>query len=1137
LELDSLKEAMLKLYTETKFIIAERYKFHQIVQKQSINEYISELRKQVEHCEYGAMKDEVLRDKFIFGLKENAIIEKLLSENHKDLTIDKAIQMASAYDNLHQTELLKKDSPSSFENVAAIRGFKSQQQATANGGQFKRQARFTNQYQSRGGQGAGGGVQCWCCGRNNHTKISCYFKNHKCSICNVVGHTEKMCKRKSINNVESDEDEVFFVCNKEQCNDFMRTVNINEIPIDMLIDTGSSRTIINKASAIKCNAVIEPSSQTLLDYGGNEVKIEGQIRARFQFNDYFDNNQPVIVVNEGKNILGRDILSKLSSNFVLQINDQFKAHLQLKKNSQPIFCRPRSIPLSLKSDVKNELNRLVENKTIVPVAQSSWASPLVTVRKPNGSLRLCGDYKRTINPNLVDSVCNIPNVDEIFSMLKDANYFSKLDLKDAYLQVPIDDHSKDLTTISTPFGLFKYNTLPFGIKNSPAIFQTVINNVLAGINNCVAYMDDILIYSKSKEDHGTILHKVTHRLKEYGFEINNSKSEYFKNSIVYLGYKISFNSIAPSGKNVSAISDLKTPSNVKELQTLLGMINYYGRFVPNIAKKLFPLTQLLKKGNKWEWSKDHEAAFKNIQKILQSEPVLAPYDVTKEVSLICDASSIAIGATLEQDGHPVIYISKKLSEAEKNYAQIDREALAIVWAIEKLRNYLYGRRFTLVTDHKPLTFIFDDKKEINKIQSARLQRWALKLTEFDFKIKYLKTDQIPQSDCLSRLNNSKCAEIFSIESVKFNRVELVLLMKQQPYKEIVEAIRYGTSKEKACEYEKKLKHPLSEFSLSEDNFILFRDRVFIPKELRSDVLEELHDSHQGVDRCKSLAREIVWWPTINSDIEAYVSNCEMCLQFKRNYGKSHLTPWPDATHRMERVHIDICGPHLNKFLLVIVDAYTRWPEVYVLSKVNSESVKYCLRRFFSQQGVPNIIVSDNATYFVSESLQKWFASIGTEHLTIAPYHPESNGLAERFVGTLKQHLKIMNNNDIQATVDRFLLQYRTSTHAATKQSPSQLMFGENNRSPLKNIVGKHVYFRRKDEAFKPGVIEQEVGKAMVTVRDANDQTHKVHLDQAKVLVPEVDEIPIPLRRSKRKRFPVQRYTDAQRGRCVISASN
>lgn len=320
---------------------------------------------------------------------------------------------------------------------------------------------------------------------------------------------------------------MFFISSDDKHDTFKRVVSLNGKDIEVLLDTGASRTMINKQTANKCNVQISDSDLNLCDYSGNAINILGCAKVDLKFKDFTQKDYPIVVVEKGKNLLGRDFLNQLNDNFVLNVQCK-NVHLRLRSQANPVFIRPRPLPFSIKDRVKNKIDEMVKKGILQPITSSEWGTPLVVVKKPNGDLRLCGDYKVTLNPHLEDSVSTTPGVDDIFAQIGKAKIFTRLDLKDAYLQLPLDGESVKLTTLTTPFGLFAFSRLPFGIKSSPAIFQKYLDEVLLGINGCISYQDDILIYADTLEEHDKILETVKTKLTEGNLKINNNKCEYKK---------------------------------------------------------------------------------------------------------------------------------------------------------------------------------------------------------------------------------------------------------------------------------------------------------------------------------------------------------------------------------------------------------------------------------------------------------------------------------------------------------------------------------------------------------------------------------------------------------------------------------
>ena len=383
-----------------------------------------------------------------------------------------------------------------------------------------------------------------------------------------------------------------------------------------------------------------------------------------------------------------------------------KADVELEPEAKPKFCKSRSVPFALREQVEEAIRQQVEDGELEPVESSEWAAPIVVVRKKDGGVRICADFKVTINPYLRSKVFPLQTPDEVFSALAQGESFSTIDLARAYKQMEVTAESQPYLTINTHMGLFRYRRLPFGIATAPAIWQKAMSVVLQGCRGVIYYIDDILVTGKTREEHEQNLRHVFQRLEQFGLRIKLSKCQFFQDSVTYLGHKISRDGVQPTEDRVSSILNAPTPQNKTELKSFLGLMTYNIRFLPSLAHVLYPLYKLVRKDVKWVWLHSHNKAFNKAKDLVSAAPVLAHYDVTKQLKLYCDASPRGVGACLMQmmDGHeqPVAYASRTLTSAEANYAQIEREALAIIFAVKKFHQYLYGRCFILVTDHRPL---------------------------------------------------------------------------------------------------------------------------------------------------------------------------------------------------------------------------------------------------------------------------------------------------------------------------------------------------------------------------------------------------------------------------------------------------
>ena len=406
--------------------------------------------------------------------------------------------------------------------------------------------------------------------------------------------------------------------------------------------------------------------------------------------------------------------------------------------------------------VEKELERLQMQGIIEPVKFSDWTAPIVPVLKKDGGIRICGDYKLTVNRAAKIDTYPLPRIDDLFAALAGGKAFSELDLAHAYQQVPLEETARKYVTINTQKGLFQYTCLPFGVSSAPAIFQRIMDNLLQGIPQVCVYFDDILVTGKSTEEHLKNLEEVLSRLRNAGMRLKKSKCAFLLPQVKYLGHQISEKGLQPTTQKLRAIVEAPAPHNVSQLKSFLGMINYYSKFLPNLSTQLAPLYSLLQKKTIWSWGKAQQQAFEKAKQQLVSAQVLAHYDSTKDLLLACDASPYGVGAVLShrmEDGseRPIAFASRSLSPAEKNYAQLDKEGLAIVFGVKKFHHYLLGRHFTIQSDHKPLQHLFGKLRSVPPMASARIQRWALTLAAYHYDINYKSGKTNANADVLSRL--------------------------------------------------------------------------------------------------------------------------------------------------------------------------------------------------------------------------------------------------------------------------------------------------------------------------------------------------------------------------------------------------
>lgn len=1128
-----------KHFKTTTSAFAARHKFYGASKSrvETVAEWAARLRNLASKCEFGAELEVVLRDKFIMGLDNMKILERLFEEK-VSISLDRAIELASIERKVTQEHNVKEEIFNHRDHVHSRGGRGFGNRGVAQPQRRPRQGPQDGSHslppkmtpQNEGTRRRFGGrthascstgpvnVSCQVCGKHGHVKDKCIFKSYFCNFCNEKGHLAKMCSKKNRGNyfldnnseVTSAEELNFNLDNlfnlSSQNDEITIEIMVNKKLFTFQLDTGASVSVISEKFKNKyfSSFIIFETKKVLVSYDGSIISPLGFIEVEITFNSKMETLRLYVIEKGGPPLLGRDFfnLFNLSVNNInnlvykkensLAIEDLrdlreikqilsrkfskvFSPHLgkftggtlrlDLQEGAKPKFCKARSVPFALSRGVEAELDRLVMENILSPVSYSSWSTPIVPVAKKNGTIRICGDYKITLNPVLLIDKYPLPRIEELFSKLQGGVEFSKIDLSQAYQQIELDDESKKLTTINTHKGLFVYNRLPFGVASAPAMFQRIMEQVLAGLDGVVCFLDDILITGKNRGSHLQKVEIVLNRLQKSGFTVALNKCELFKDSVHYLGYTIDRYGLHTCKEKVRAIVEAPEPQNITQLRSFLGFVNFYNKFIPNAASVLRPLYNLLKKNVTFNWSEECTMAYKKIKDIVSSAPILEHYDPGLPVKLTVDSSYYGVGATIahviDNQEKPISFASLTLSSSQQKYSQVEKEALAIVFGVKKFYQYLYGRKFTIKTDAKCLVTLFGNKKGIPPLATNRLQRWALILSNFVYDIEYVQSKN-NNADYFSRLPLKEELKEFDCESSYLNYIasntDLPIVWEQ---------IKNETQRDKilaqVCKYvnmgwPKKLSLVFKPYINYKNNFsvvdgcLMLGHKVVVPCTLQKNVLNQLHNAHFGMVKTKSLARSYVWWPRISYDIENLVTSCEYCLKSKSDPPKSPLKNWDYPERAWERIHIDFLGPIFDKYILVLVDAHTKWLEAVVTSNTKSSSTINILRDIFARFGLPFFLVSDNATTFKSNEFQTFLGKNGIKFLEISPFHPASNGQAENAVKTVKQALtkviKKTSIDELNRSLNNFLLSYRIAPHCSTGKSPASLMFQRNIRSVL-----------------------------------------------------------------------------------------
>ncbi|CAI6354211.1 unnamed protein product [Macrosiphum euphorbiae] len=1178
----------MKDYLQPKVsILAERSKFRNCLQEnnETITEFMTKLQKLSILCGFGNNLEEALRDQIVHGVSDRMLKKKLCEE--PNLTYGRTKEICQAHEgaekSLENFQQATKGDLNFIKKKASNKWKEPNWKNGKNGDNADGTCTCCGNMNHVFGNCYFKNRNCEICNKKGHLKKVCYFnknktdkvqskfsdeknKNHNKS--NFGTRNKKVFKNKinkSNHFLESDNldiDTLFQieVVNKKNNNITIKVQIENEI-IDMQLDTGSAISAIS-LSDYENNfnyLTIVKTNLNLRSYSGDSITPIGLINVKVKFNEKDYDLKLYIVENGGPPLLGNDwlkylgikvnidfemnnITSQNHSNQIKELITKFpevftdklgtynknKCKLYLKENFKPIFFKPRSLPYKIKDQVGAELDRLVKEGILTPVETCDFGTPIVPVIKANGSIRICGDYKVTINPYLKVDRYPLPRIEDLFSNISGSVIWSKIDLSQAYTQLLVEENSKEILTLSTHQGLYVPNRLMYGIASAPGIFQREMENLFRKIDNVVCFLDDILIHSDSVASHINKLNEVFNKLKECGLTVREEKCAFFQDEIQYLGYKINKHGLNTSETKIKAIVDAPIPTNITQVKSFLGMVNYYFKFIKNSTEILYPLYNLLKKDNEFNWNKKCDNAFNEIKKILTSAPILTHFNQNYKIKLSCDASSYGIGGVISHilpnnEERPIAYTSRTLNLAEQKYSQIDKEALAIVFCIKKFHQYLYGRHFILLTDHKPLTYIFHEKKSLPQVAANRIQRYALFLANYDYSIQYVKSENNQSADALSRLaithTNDREMDVSTIHFVNdyFQGINKNMIQKETEQDEVLKVIKKYILTGWPNAKVKIIQEPIRSYYLQkheltvEQNCIFLGHRLVVPKCLQEIFLNELHSTHFGVVKLKMMVRNYFWWPQLNKHIDQLVASCSTCIKFRKEPTKSSLHVWEYPNEPGERIHADFL--ELNKkMFIVIIDEFSKWPEVIPMTSTTALNTINVMREFFSRYGICQTFVTDNGPQWTSKEFQIFIKNNCIKHILTPPYHPQSNGAAENMVDyrntihctTGKSPAELHMNRKLNSKFDLIIKQFNkepyinnnldVKTKVELSQNKTKKIFGGKRNVNFK--IGDTVLARNysKGQKWITGKIKEKVGKVIFIV-DSECGQIKRHIDQ------------------------------------------
>ncbi|XP_055699702.1 uncharacterized protein K02A2.6-like [Phlebotomus papatasi] len=1062
-------------------VILERYNFMQRTQKpgETMTQFIAEICKLSQFCNFAELEN-MLRDRIVCGVLSDSLRKKLLSE--KDLTYKRACELARAEETAVKGLEEMKFEPASSTSEAQI------------------VAKIVRKI-------------CFRCNKQ-HESAECWAKDKTCHKCKKTGHIAPACpnKGKSQKKVQA----VLVKEDSQESDGEVASINVIgtsnrslELEIDgktvyMDVDSGASNTVmcLEQWKKLKSPQKLKQTDLKLQTWLKRGVDIVGQATVTVKVGDRVVNLPLIITKSGGNSLLGRNWfqplgiyvhvpkINALESNAVESVltkyhrifRDELGAHsgrtveIQLIEGVQPVFLKHRQVPIPRREAVEQELDKLVEQGVLEPVEFSEWATPICAVKKPDGSVRICGDYRATINPVTKTNAYPLPTVPELLAGAS-GQIFSKIDLTQAYQQLRVDDKTAELLTINTHKGLFRVKRMPFGISAAPGIFQRFMETLLAGIPGTQVFLDDILIVGGNVQEHGERLDRVLQKLDGANLTVKKEKCRFGVREVEFVGFRISDRGIQPTNRHVKDILEAPSPKNQTELRAFLGMINFYGRFVRDRASVSECLHRLLDGKSTWKWEEEHQQAIDKLKNQLMSAQILMHYKMDLPLILCCDSSPYGVGAVLAhvtpEGERPIAYFSRTLNQHQRNYAQIDKEALSIVTAVKNFHQYICGRKIKIFTDHRPLLGIFNPKKPIQNTISPRMTRWCLALGAYDYEIEYRPGEKHQNADALSRVPVREELEIDEDPSGE------ILMLQDDVTPVSAREIQEFTKKdatlirvkrwilegwpERCPSVEMKPFFAIrTELSLMKD-VILKGNQVIVPEPLRDRLLNSLHATHWGMVNMKAIARSYMWWPGMDAGIETKVKLCERCQVVRNNPPKAPLCRETEVTKPWERLHLDFAGPVRGRIYLIVVDAMSKWLEVKVVKSQSSQEVVRVLRELFATHGVPAEIYTDNGTAFVSQEMKRFHEVNGIRGITISPWHPASNGQAEIMVQKTKKALLKFEGEDVGLKLARYLFAQHTTPSNTTGKTPCELLMGRTLKSCLSRLHPEEIKEEKKEK--------------------------------------------------------------------------
>ena len=847
----------------------------------------------------------------------------------------------------------------------------------------------------------------------------------------------------------------------------VKVVNTNTFPVKILSGT--------------CVGTAEVLDEEQIHKNSDQGKPNIQISSSHEWIDDVDLANCDISDQERRQLL--NLLSEYRDVFAKSDTEFGRAHRfthEIDTGDNPPFRqRPYRIPHSQLGMVDEHIHNML-NKDIIQESNSPWSQPLVIVTKKDGSPRFCVDFRK-LNSLTKKQIFPMPRIDDVLDSLGDSCYFTTLDLASGYWQIPMKPEDMEKTAFCTRQGNFEFRVMPMGLVNASFSFQKMMQLVLSGLQwqTCMVYLDDVIVYSKSFQKHIANLRSVFDRFRAEGLCLKPKKCHFCKPEVLYLGHVVGKDGIKPNPDKIEVIQNYPVPKNCDEVRSFVALVSYYRRFVKGFATKASPLNELLKKGVKFAWTDERQEAFECLRDSLITSPILAYPNFQEKFSLYTDASNTGIGAILVQHikgtEKTIAFASRSLKAHERKYATIERECLALVWGIKHFRPYLYGKEFDVITDHNPLKWL-DNARDPH----SRLSRWSLALQSYAFTIKHRPGRLHNNVDSLSRMpnfaqidNKSQDISVNAIDSPGLQVDRVRELQKQDPsLQDLVKYLETGVVPENSINARRLM--ATADDYLLEDGVLyhldknrirsrnVVRKQLVIPRSLKDEVMLSLHEEitsgHLSFQKTYLKIKERYFWTGMYTEIEKWCASCVDCATKKtpRNLPKAPLQPIP-VEGPFDRVAVDVLGPFPtsdqgNKYVVIFTDYFTKWTEAFAVKNADAPTTaKLFVEEILCRHGAPRKLLSDRGKNFLSKLVKGVCHLVNTAKVNTTSYHPECDGLVERFNHTFTTIIS-MYVSEHQKDWDHFILYalfaYRTAVQASTNETPFYLMYCRDPRLPI-----------------------------------------------------------------------------------------